>query len=106
MSRINYKILLVGGSGRGKTYSFRNMDRETTLFINVENKPLPFKGSFKHMVVPESPAEVRSALADGSKNPAINPEKYYPSMYGKGRVGDKPAGKTVVKKTTVIKKKK
>ena len=72
MSRINYKILLVGGSGRGKTYSFRNMDRETTLFINVENKPLPFKGSFKHMVVPENPAEVRSALADGSKNPAIS----------------------------------
>lgn len=47
-----------------------------------------------------------SLVQGGSKNPIFNPEKYYPSMYGKGRVGDKPAGKMMVKKTTVVKKKK
>lgn len=47
-----------------------------------------------------------SLVQGGSKNPIYNPEKNYPSMYGKGRVGDKPVGKAVVKKTTVIKKKK
>jgi hypothetical protein len=34
----------------------------------------------------------KTLVQGGSKNPAMNPEKYYPSMYGKGRVGDKPAG--------------
>ena len=34
----------------------------------------------------------KTLVQGGSKNPAFNPEKYYPSMYGKGRVGDKPAG--------------
>lgn len=34
----------------------------------------------------------QSLVQGGSKNPAMNPEKYYPSLYGKGRVGDKPAG--------------
>lgn len=46
------KILLIGASGRGKTYSFRNLNRETTAFINVENKPLPFKTPFKNTAVP------------------------------------------------------
>jgi hypothetical protein len=35
----------------------------------------------------------QTLVQGGSKNPAFNPEKYYPSMYGKGRVGDKPAPK-------------
>lgn len=72
MDRSFYKILLVGASGRGKTYSFRNMDKERTLFINVENKPLPFKGNFKYHVVPSTPAEVLKALMEGSKNPDID----------------------------------
>jgi len=72
MSEVYYKILEVGSSGKGKTYSFRNMDREKTLFINVENKPLPFKGSFKHTVVPTTVEETLKAVLEGSKNPAIN----------------------------------
>ena len=43
MTRDYYKVLLVGQSGRGKTFSFRNMNPDTTGFINVEDKPLPFK---------------------------------------------------------------
>jgi hypothetical protein len=71
IERSYYKILLVGASGRGKTYSFRNMNKEKTLFINVENKPLPFKGNFKYHVVPNTPSAVLQALVDGSKNPDI-----------------------------------
>ena len=71
MDRPYYKILLVGSSGRGKTYSFRNMDKEKTLFVNVENKPLPFKGNFKNQIFPTSPAAVLEALLEGSKNPTI-----------------------------------
>lgn len=37
----------------------------------------------------------QTLVQGGSKNPAMNPEKYYPSMYGKGRVGDKPTVKKV-----------
>ena len=48
MTRDYYKVLLVSLSGKGKTYSSRNLNPETTGFINMENKPLPFKNTFKH----------------------------------------------------------
>ena len=48
MSRDYYKVLLVSQSGKGKTYSAKNLNPETTGFINVENKPLSFKNSFKY----------------------------------------------------------
>jgi len=66
-----YKILLVSLPGKGKTYSFRNMDPETTAFINVENKPLPFKNNFKHYVVPATFGEAYQALIDFGQNDKI-----------------------------------
>lgn len=66
-----YKILLVGQSGKGKTYSFRNMVSSTTGFINVENKPLPFKNNFKYHARPINAASVFKALEDFSKNDEI-----------------------------------
>lgn len=36
---------IVGEPGTGKTTSFRNMDPDSTYIINVQGKPLPFKGS-------------------------------------------------------------
>jgi len=65
-------VLLVGGSGRGKTYSFRNMNKETTCFINVENKPLPFKGGFKHTVVPDNHVKVLDAIKKASADDSID----------------------------------
>lgn len=38
---------IVGGSGHGKSTSFRNLDPDSTAIINVAGKPLPFKGSGK-----------------------------------------------------------
>lgn len=71
MSRDYYKILLVAASGSGKTYSFRNMDPATTGFINVENKPLPFKNSFKYHKRINTYDEVLSTMAEYAKDPNI-----------------------------------
>lgn len=66
-----FKILLVGRSGMGKTYSFRNMNRETTGFVNIENKPLPFKGTFKYHARPTNITEAKKALSEFATNPDI-----------------------------------
>jgi len=67
-----YKVLLIGASGRGKTYSFRNMNRQTTAFINVENKPIPFKGQFKFEAIPETKNDVLSWIQRANSSPAID----------------------------------
>jgi hypothetical protein len=72
MSRDYYKVLLVSQSGKGKTYSFRNMNRETTGFINVENKPLPFKGNFKYHGKPFATGGVFAALKAYNDNKEID----------------------------------
>ncbi|MDX9799142.1 MAG: AAA family ATPase, partial [Bacteroidales bacterium] len=72
MARDYYKVLIISQSGKGKTYSFRNMNRETTGFINVENKPLPFKGNFKFHGKPTAPAGVFAALKAYSENSEID----------------------------------
>jgi len=66
-----YKVLLVAASGSGKTTSAQNLDKETTGFLNVENKPLPFKGDFKYHIVPKDLNTVKSTLIEWAKNPAI-----------------------------------
>lgn len=66
-----YKVLLIGASGRGKTYSFRNMDKEHTAYLNIENKPLPFKGNFKYAVVPANSTDVLNRIVMAGQNPDI-----------------------------------
>lgn len=72
MSRDFYKILLVSQSGKGKTFSARNLNRATTGFINVENKPLPFKGGFENHIRCTTYAEAYNALIEYAKNPKID----------------------------------
>jgi hypothetical protein len=71
MNRDYYKILLTGQSGKGKTYSARNLDPETTGFLNVENKPLPFKNHFKHHIRCSSTNDVKVGLKNFADNPDI-----------------------------------
>lgn len=71
MSRDFYKILLVSQSGKGKTYSFRNMNPKTTGFVNAENKPLPFKNQFEHHERPTNTAETKQALKKLGDDPNI-----------------------------------
>lgn len=67
-----YKILIPGASGKGKTYMFRTMDPNTTGFINVENKPLPFKNNFKyHKRITLGSKEALDTLVEYAKNPEI-----------------------------------
>jgi len=67
----NYKILVVSASGKGKTYSFRNVDPETFGFVNIENKPLPFKNKFKYHSRPTSRIEAYNIIVEYAKNPEI-----------------------------------
>lgn len=67
-----YKVLLVSQSGRGKTFSFRNMNSETTGFINVENKPLPFKNEFKYHYRPDNYVDAYNKLIEYAKDPNID----------------------------------
>lgn len=67
-----YKVLLVGQSGNGKTYSFRDMNPDTTGFINVENKPLPFKNKFKYHKRISRYSEVLETMVEYAKNPEIS----------------------------------
>ena len=39
-------IMLIGKSGSGKSTSMRNFAKDELALINVNKKPLPFKGKF------------------------------------------------------------
>ena len=71
MSRTPYQTALVGMSGRGKTMAFRNMNPETTGFINAEAKPLPFENKFKHYCTPNTWQEIYQKLIEYAKNKEI-----------------------------------
>lgn len=71
MERDYYDVLLVGGSGKGKTYAARNLNPDTTGFINVENKPLPFKNNFKYHKRVTDIGVAKAALKEYAENPEI-----------------------------------
>lgn len=66
-----YQIMIVGSPGRGKTYSFRNMNPETCGFINMEGKPLPFINKFKHYSAPNGWQDAYNKLIEFAKDPNI-----------------------------------
>ena len=66
-----YKILIVGQSGMGKTYSLRNLDPETTAFINMESKPLPFINKFKYYSEPDNYTQAYNDLIQFAKEESV-----------------------------------
>lgn len=72
VTRDFYKVLLVGQTGKGKTFSFRNLNENTTGFINTENKPLPFRKNFKYHARPKKFIGLMKAIEDYAANPEIN----------------------------------
>jgi hypothetical protein len=68
---IPYQIMIVGSSGRGKTYSFMNMNSKTCGFINMESKPLPFINKFEHFYSPNNWQDAYSKLIEYAKNDKI-----------------------------------
>ncbi len=71
MNNTPYQIALVGMSGRGKTMAFRNLNPETTGFINMESKPLPFLNKFKHYSTPNNWQECYQKLIEYAKDDTI-----------------------------------
>ena len=63
-------VLLIGGSGSGKTTSFRNMPANETAIINVTNKPLPYRDKGQKVVSTRDYAQIMSAIK-GTKKKAI-----------------------------------
>ncbi len=72
MNKENLKVLIVGASGRGKTFALRNLNPNTTGLINVENKPLPFKNEFKYHFRPTKFIDAYNKLVEFGQNPDIN----------------------------------
>jgi len=67
MSRL---YLILGPSGRGKSTSLENLDKKTTVIINVERKALPFKGAKNYrMILPTTVKQVEDALSAIKTNP-------------------------------------
>jgi hypothetical protein len=50
-------VLIIGESGSGKSTAGRNLDPKETFWINVANKPLPFKG-WKSKYTPITPEDL------------------------------------------------
>lgn len=71
MERDFYKVLVTGASGKGKTYMFRNMDPATTGFVNVEDKPLPFKNNLKYHKRASNYEQAFDAIIEFAKDPNI-----------------------------------
>ena len=71
-TKVPYQLALVGMSGKGKTMALRNMDPETTGFINLEGKPLPFPNKFKHYSIPRNWQESYQKLIEFAKNDEID----------------------------------
>lgn len=71
MNKTPYQIALVGMSGRGKTMAFRNLDPETTGFINMESKPLPFINNYKFYSAPNNWQECYQKLIEYAKEDTI-----------------------------------
>lgn len=73
LTRIEYvKILLVGDSGTGKTYSLKDLNKKTTGYINADDQPLSFKGMFKYQTRARSYVEGLNAFKEYLKNPEID----------------------------------
>ena len=70
-------VLLIGGSGTGKTCSFRNMPADETAIINVTNKPLPYKDKGQKVVSTKDYTQIISAIKGTKKRALIIDDSGY-----------------------------
>lgn len=66
-----YKVLILGASGSGKTYSARTLDATNSAFINVENKPTSFKNGFTKIDSPTTYQECLASLIKYAKDDSV-----------------------------------
>lgn len=65
------KVLVIGPSGYGKSYLAKTANPDTTGYINVERKPLPYKGQFKFTGRPKTWNGFLKNLEDYGTNPEV-----------------------------------
>jgi len=62
-------VLIIGESGTGKSTSGRNLDPKETVWINIANKPLPFKGwKTKYPILDKNNTDGRQSVANKPKS--------------------------------------
>lgn len=64
-------VIIAGKSGTGKSRSMKNLDPETTVIINCDSKPFPFKGNFDKIVNTTDFGKIRDVLVKAHSNPKI-----------------------------------
>ena len=61
-------VLILGNSGVGKTASLRNFKEDEIFYINVLNKELPFKKTFKYTLYSDDYTTIRAKMLGASNN--------------------------------------
>lgn len=56
-------VLVYGKSGSGKSRSLKDFKEDEILYIDVENKPLPFKKKFKYRIVTDCAESIKKYLS-------------------------------------------
>lgn len=64
-------ILLLGSSGSGKSASMRNFAHDELALINVNRKPLPFKGKFDSTLGTDDYAQIIKAISSTKKKTIV-----------------------------------
>lgn len=83
-----YGVLLIGESGTGKSFSMKNLNPEETCIINIQGKPLSFKGGkkFAYNYIAKTGEDInhwinQAIAAPTIKNIIIDDFQYYITNY-------------------------
>lgn len=68
---------ILGQSGTGKSTSLRNFKSDEITYVNVMNKPLPFKGSFTDTVTGDSYVQIAKAINNSTKKVIVIDDAQY-----------------------------
>lgn len=64
-------VIIAGKSGTGKSRSIKDLDPESTVIINCDTKPFPFREEFKMVVTTTDFGKIREAVVKAHSNPKI-----------------------------------
>ena len=56
-------VLIYGKSGAGKSRSTKNFNEDEIFYVDVEQKPLPFRKKFKYRIVSDDVRTIKNALS-------------------------------------------
>lgn len=68
---------ILGQSGTGKSTSLRNFKSDEITYVNVMNKPLPFKGCFTDTVTGDSYVQIAKAINNSTKKVIVIDDAQY-----------------------------